>query len=305
LFIAIMKLGAILIPIGNISTQMTALANGWAIGRMLIDGLGGNFALYLALVAFAPFMTLYMFSFLNKRNASDFVHSLPHKRETLFVSYTAAVLTWVLGGLWLSVGITLVIYMIGSAYVLVNVSSMLLVALGLSAGCFLVIAATLMAMSVTGGVFSNITTALLILFLPRTISYVFSTFVIMGTGHLVPLANFGLFGDFSFHIPFSFLYSILESFRFRFELSLIHGALYTAVLGLVYLAVALVLFKRRRSETAGSPAQSGVLQAAIRIAVAFVVCLVPIALILGGGAWRDLIMVIAVLWCGAGCLLCV
>jgi len=291
LFLAIMKLGAILIPIAQISSQMNAVANGWSTGRVMIDGFGGNFTLFLAMIAFAPFMTLFLFSFLNKRNASDFFHSLPHRRETIFVSYTAAILTWVIGGLWLSTLISIVIYTIGSAYVLINVSSMLLVTLALSAGCLLVIAATLMAMSVTGGLFANITTALLILFLPRTIFTVFTMFVVNGA-RVVTMANFGLFGDVSYHIPFAFLYNMFGNW-FGTEASLIRGIPYTGILGLVYLAVALLLFKRRRSETAGNPAQSGVLQNIIRIAVAFVVCVPPMAVILAGGLHWDVLLLVA------------
>ena len=292
LFIAIMKLGAILIPIAQISSQMNMVANGWSTGRMVIDGLGGNFTLFLSMIAFAPFMTLFLFSFLNKRNASDFFHSLPHKRETIFISYTAAILTWVLGGLWLSTIISLAIYAIGSAYVLVNVSAMLLVTLALSAGCLLVIAATLMAMSVTGGLFANISTALLILFLPRTILWVFTFFVTMGT-RVVTAANFGLLGDPSYNIPFTFLTGLFDMHLFSLEAALLRGMLYTGVLGLIYLVVALFLFKRRRSETAGNPAQSGVLQNIIRIAVAFVVCIPPMAIILAGELSWNFIFVVA------------
>jgi len=291
LFIAIMKLGAILIPIANITSQIRAVQNGWSAGRIVMDGFGGNFTLFLAMIAFAPFITLFLFSFLNKRNASDFFHSLPHKRETIFVSYTAAALTWVLGGLWLSTIISIVIYTIGSAYILINISTMLLVTLALSAGCLLVMAATLMAMSVTGGLFANITTALLILFLPRLISFVFTQLVIDGA-RVVTMANFGILGDVSYNIPFMFLFNLLDMHFLNVETALIRGIPYTGILGLIYLVVALVLFKRRRSETAGNPAQSGMLQNIIRIAVAFTVCIVPIALILVGlHSWEFLLIV--------------
>jgi len=278
LFIAIMKLGAVLIPIAQITSHISALNRGWSMGRTVVDGLGGgNFALILAMIAFAPFVTLYLFSFLNKRNSSDFYHSLPHKRETIFISYLAAILTWVIGAIWLSTFITLGIYAMFPQFVMVNLSNILLISLGLSAGCLLVIAAVLMAMSVTGGAFANIVTALLILFLPRTIMAAFTALVAAGA-RVLPTDSFGIFGDHTFNIPFSTPFYLFDSWGMRHMF--IRGALYTAVLGLIYMGIALLLFKRRKSETAGNPAQGGLLQNMIRIAVAFVVCLPAIVLIL-------------------------
>jgi len=280
LFIAIMKIGAVLLPIANIMSNIRAIEMGWGQGRLVIDGLGGNIALVLALCAFAPFITLYLFSFLNKRSSSDFYHSLPHKRETIFISYTAAILTWVIGGIWLSTGISLAIYAFAAEHILLNLSSVLFTALGLSAGCLLVVGATLMAMSVTGGAFANIVTALLIIFLPRTIMMSFTEMLVAATGIITPEA-FGIFGDASYHIPFNFLlyfFNISTIFG-GLAVVFVRGALYTALIGLAYLVIALFLFKRRKSETAGHPAQSGVLQTMIRIAVAFVVCVLPISMI--------------------------
>lgn len=296
LFIAIMKLGAVLIPISNITANVRAIEYGWGHGRLVIEGLGGNIALVLAMAAFAPFITLYLFSFLNKRSSSDFYHSLPHKRETIFVSYTAAILTWVIGGIWLSTGISLAIYAVGAEHVLLNLSSVIFTTLGLTAGCLLVIGAVLMAMGVTGTAFSNIVTALLIVFLPRMIMTAF-TDMIVSTTQIVNSASFGIFGNSAYHIPFHFLVNnMLGMHAGRIEQTFIHGALYTAVLGLIYLVIALFLFKRRRSETAGNPAQSGVLHAMIRIAVAFTVCLMPLSMLFmssRGFGWADALGILA------------
>ena len=43
-----------------------------------------------------PCLTLYMFSFLLKRNASDFYHSIPHKRTCLFLSFFVSVVAWII-----------------------------------------------------------------------------------------------------------------------------------------------------------------------------------------------------------------
>jgi len=298
LFFAILLLGATLIPISTIQGQIRAVANGWSTGRAIVDGFGGNITLVIAMVAMAPIMTLFQFSFLNKRASSDYYHSLPHKRETIFISFLAAALTWVLGGIWLSTGVTIAIYAVGAQYVVMNVSTMLLVSLGLSMGALLVVATTLVAMSVTGTIFSNIVTTGLILFLPRTILLAFTEVVTVMTRVVVP-ESFGIFGGSVSNIPFGTTFGfILDAWSgmLRFESVFIQGWLYTGILALLYLVAAAILFKRRKSETAGNSAQSGLVQSAIRIAVAVTICVPAIAAVIfsiqhGGG---DLIMIIAI-----------
>ncbi|MCL2368381.1 MAG: ABC transporter permease, partial [Oscillospiraceae bacterium] len=242
----------------------------------------------------APFLTLFLFSFLNKRNSSDFYHAIPHKRETLFLSFLAVILTWVLGGMALSTGVALTIFALAPAgVVLINMSSVLLTLLGFAVGSLLVIAATLMAMSITGTTFSNIVTALLILFLPRALITSFIGMVVNMT-QVVSMENFGILGDYAYNIVFSFLNSLFAG-------GLVQGTpfighiLYTAVLALLYFGATLVLFKRRKSETAQSPALNRVVQAVVRISLAFLITLIAIFIILNGGGIRyNLIFVVAI-----------
>lgn len=282
LFLAIMLLGATLIPMGTLQSQIRAVENGWSTGRTMVDGFGNNVTLVIAMIGMAPIMTLFQFAFLNKRAASDFYHSLPHRRETVFVSFLASTLTWVLGGIWLSTGVTIGIYAFGAQYVAMNVPTMLLVSFGVSMGALLVVAATLIAMSVTGTIFSNIVTTGLILFLPRTILFAFTQTVSDLTRVVLP-ESFGIFGGSVSNIPFGatfgFLIGTVQGVL-RFESVFIQGALYTGVLALLYLVAAAILLKRRKSETAGNSAQSGLVQSAIRIAVAFTVCIPAIAAII-------------------------
>ena len=48
-------------------------------------------------ILLAPLMIFSMFSFLNDRCKSDFYHSLPQRRECVFISFLSATLTWLLG----------------------------------------------------------------------------------------------------------------------------------------------------------------------------------------------------------------
>ncbi|MCL2408091.1 MAG: hypothetical protein FWC96_00540 [Oscillospiraceae bacterium] len=274
LFIAIMMLGAVLIPVSNISRHAESIRRGFSPGITVINGFDANPVLIISMIAFAPILTLFLFSFLNKRNRSDFYHSIPHKRESLFASFTAAILTWVIGGIWLCTAVTLIIYAF-VPYVIVNITSVLLVMLGLSVGCLLVVAATLIAMSITGGMFSNIITALLILFLPRTIMMTFTSAVIDSVRVIAP-ESLGILGF--INIPFNFMFSAFDGGNI--DQLFIRGTLYTVVLAVIYLAIAVILFKRRKSETAGSPAPNKIVQTIIRVLIAFVVCIPATMMIL-------------------------
>jgi len=271
LFIITMMLGAVLIPIANIMSQMRSIENGWFHGPIIVSGFGDNIALFIALIAFAPILTLYLFSFLNNRNSSDFYHSIPHKRETLFISFTASILTWVLGGIWLCTAVTMAIYSFSSAYVIIDMPTVLFTTIGLSIACILVIGATLIAMSVTSSAFSNIIATLLILFLPRIIITSFIAIVIDLT-RVVSIENFGFIGNNSYNIVFGFVTLIFNPSIHLYQL-FTQGIFYTAILGLIYLGIGLILFKRRKSEASQTPALNNYIQATVRIALAFLVCI--------------------------------
>lgn len=49
----------------------------------------------LSYVLIAPLMTIQLFGFMNKRNASDFYHAIPISRTCLFLTYISAIMTWI------------------------------------------------------------------------------------------------------------------------------------------------------------------------------------------------------------------
>ena len=276
LFLGIMLLGAVFTPISAIHISNVRIEQGWFFEPLVVTGFGDNITLFIAMFAFAPILTLYLFSFLNKRNSCDFYHSIPEKRETIFVSFTASILTWVLGSIWLCTAVTLAVYFFSTAYVIIHMLPILLTALGLSIGCVLVIGATLIAMSVTGSTFSNIIVTLLILFLPRIILTAFIS-VIVFTTRVVSHESFGIIGNYSYNIPFGFVMSVFNNIINNQTVHIYQvftpGIFYTTLLGFIYLCIGLILFKKRKSETAQSPALNPFIQATVRITLAFVVCI--------------------------------
>lgn len=266
LFLIGMILGGIVQPLAELSYY-----RGWEEGHInQVYGLQASYMMVFALFAGAPVLTLSIFSFLNKRSSSDFYHSIPHKRETLFGSFIAAVLTWVLGGMWVSTAIAVTIYTL-SPDTVVHLGSIILVLIGMSAAGLLVISATTLAMAVTGSQLSNITTAGLIIFLPRLLTTIFIGIIVEATG-VIGFGDFGLLEN--YNIVFG-----LVSDRSNINQMITSGTVYTFVLAIIYLVVACYLFKKRHSELAGNPG-SKVTQPIIRIAVTFMLTIPAMMLML-------------------------
>ncbi len=60
----------------------------------------------LCLSLLAPLLSYSMFSYLHGRSSSDFYHALPHKRSTVYISHTLALLTWIYGILLVNLGVS-------------------------------------------------------------------------------------------------------------------------------------------------------------------------------------------------------
>lgn len=274
IFAGILLLGAVAFPISNISE---ARRNGRI---MIIEYPQFNLLLVLAFCFFAPLCVLSLYSFLNKRSRSDFYHSLPYKRETIFFSYLTSILTWVIGTVIACSFITFVIYFFGADAVSLNYAQILAYLFNIISACILVTGAVLLSMSITGTLFSNIVTSLLIIFLPRAIlSLFFET--LSGLTLLTPTASYGLLGQVHYNIPFGFVLGLFDG-SLDIALSNFQSGVYTLVLGLVYTAVAAFAFKHRKSETAETSAPNRRAQTIIRTALAFLFCAIGCALLLGG-----------------------
>lgn len=221
--------------------------------------------LVLCFCAFAPLMVLYLFHFLNKRNASDFYHAIPATRLCLFFSFFAAVMTWILAILVLTSLLSVAVFLCFPAYFSVNMLSVLVVCLNVLAGSFLVAASVAVAMCVTGTVFTNIVVSLMIIFIPRLliqllITSVTSTLPLVSSDNFIPLL------DSSYNVPVGMILSMGDS------LTNWKSGVYTLVLGLIYAVCAALLFRARKSEAAGQSAPNRVLQAVYRLVLSMVVC---------------------------------
>ncbi len=302
LSLVLLTLAAVLAPVGravNISSvEAACLATGETFRPETLTFLSSHPLLVLCFPVLAPVMSLYLFHILDRREACDFYHSIPQTRGCLFVSLTAALFTWLLAILLVSSLVNLAVCQLLGRYLTLTFRSIPPLLLNLTAATLLVSAAVLLAMSLTGTLFTNMVVALLILFLPRAILLAVticlsSAMPYVSSSHLFP------FLDYSWNVVAGVIIGCFDGTAgdviYRWQ-----SGVYTLVLALLYLVLAGVCFVRRKSEAAGQAAPSRRLQLAFRLAVSLTVCLIPMGMIFDflaggseiGGSWLFTLLVL-------------
>ena len=245
-----------------------------------------HWILFTAFPVLIPVMTLILFNFLNQRNASDFYHAIPDTRGTLYVSYCAAIMTWLLAIIGVSTLLGIMAISLVPTYFVIWSTLPKSLFIIISA-CVLVMGGILIAKSLTGTFMSNLTVTAMILFLPR----IFTTAITVIASEMLGFVVWD-FSNSLMNSRYNVLMGIVMMiFGEANPLTSWSSGLYTLVLGLIYLAVAYVLFVRRKSESAGHAAISSRLQMVFRLAISLAVCLFPIYFIAANSVsnykWSD------------------
>lgn len=218
-----------------------------------------------------PVLTWTAFSFLNKRSSSDFYHSLPHTRLSLYVSTLSALITWVLALILIPSGISRLFVSFFPNVFSVVPGSYWAVMLGCIAASAFVMGVIVCAMCITGTVFTNIIVAGLLMFFPRYVA-IFMTTGVANAFPLIPVAYVSKILSSDINIITGivmdglFLYGEFEC------LTSLLSQIYTLSVGILYLAVGAVLFYRRKSESADRSAPSPFMQGVYRIAITMCIC---------------------------------
>lgn len=199
------------------------------------------------------------FSFLNRRADSDFYHSLPVSRRDLYLSVTAAALTWIVGTVLLCVlSVTVVHLVMGASFVplypLMNF-------LYYTAGAALVFAAAAIAMSLTGTWFSATVVTGLVLFLPRYVLFLIARSVAVVCSGLINWVDFSVLLNPIYNAATSPIVLLYRP-SLLYNLMSVPSDLYSLGLAAVELVVAGWLFARRKSELAERGANSRGMQTA-------------------------------------------
>lgn len=236
---------------------------------------GSVYYFYTAMLAPVLFAFMYIggfffpyhaFSFVNKRNSSDFYDSLPNSRLCTFTSVGLAALTWIVGIICVNVfaGYALWVWVYGGSLsgaggVFGTLGFFLL-------GTVFVAACTMIAMGVTGTAFTNFITTGIILFLPRVLIIFFQQ-IVMDTARVITVASFGGLVNPANNFSSACLMMPVFGYGFDYVLARPQSYVYTGLLSLIYLCVAAYLFYRRNSENAEKSAPNRFLQHIYRCAL--------------------------------------
>ena len=233
---------------------------------------------FIALVA-APVFTFMLFSPFNKRNASDFYHSLPYTRGCMFTSFSAAVLSWL--GILTVVYCTLTIltYAIMPKVFIVNLAGMGDSLLTVLAYSLMLVFGIIAAMSLTGTTLANITCAGLLLFLPRLLI----TLVTIAMGELAPIisGHFGIFGI-EYNVLVDLVYKLFWDGGIDTLTGNIASDIYSILVAILYIILAAYLFCHRKSETSGHSAPGKTMHHIIRICVGLVISSIVTCAVISG-----------------------
>lgn len=282
----ILSIIAILPPVGIGIITLKNLPQDEILIPTPINGAQMNPAILIVFLLVAPIMALSLFGFLNKRKASDFYHAIPHTRLSVFLSFYAAIMTWVIITILSSSLCAAVSYAVFPSVYTPQYLGLLLYMLTCFIISILTVGGTLIAISVSGTISINVILAVLILYLPRiavsVLNYsLLSSVPILSAGHNFPLLE----SDYNLLISF-FIQIYKNNFTVE-DLSNVHGLIYTAVLGLIYTILAAILFIRRKSESSEQSAPSKRLQATYRIIITMFICLFACAFLFSAICLKD------------------
>ncbi len=287
LTLVILVLGAILDPLSILiyTSNSYETTEGVAIGQATIPSYNAwEINPFLILVAIlVPVLALVLFRFLNNRSASDFYHALPHKRVSLYLSFAGAILFWLVLLVVVSTGVsTLTSLLLKNTFHLVY-STIIPFSLAILAMGILLLGGVLLAMSLTGTLFSNVLFSGILLFLPRTLYTVVRAVAIDNLPMLISSGSSNGFFRNSNNLvfeTFASLFDIEDGASIYSVFSPAKSALlYTILLGLVYLALGCLAFRKRRSEAAGQAAPTRFFQHFYRILVTMSYCSIITALL--------------------------
>lgn len=218
-----------------------------------------------------PVMSLMIFNFLNSRSACDFYHSMPKTRIQLALSFGLSVAFWLFVPI-LAVTATETLFALifwdivdfaSIGMFLLNTFSMFLHIYGI----------LLLSVSLATGILNQIAAAGIIAFLPRVMMLIMGQISENAAPVLIGMTdNLGEFGEIYFNLLFE--NGVLTG-NIVFENTVIAKNLYSIALGLIYGTLGVVCFCRRKSEAATVSGANKYVQCAIRVLVAFVICLIP------------------------------
>ncbi|MBQ4065128.1 MAG: hypothetical protein IJD10_03410 [Clostridia bacterium] len=217
----------------------------------------------------APFLVFWLFRFLTSRKNSDFYHALPVSSSCLTVSFFASVLAWTAAILIISASVGTAIYGANPWRFTVDYGSVLRAIPGKIALSVMTGGYALLGVALTGTAMSGLVATVLLPYLPMLAHAAIMDRLYDAYTSTLSKAEAGVKGNTS-------LLAFINNYEDFLQLNLmnwfdepLHEAgqiIYTLVCGIAVFLIALLLLRRRKSETAGRPAMNVAVHHGIRIA---------------------------------------
>lgn len=245
-------------------------------GRILFNPDSIMMPLISLIYIVTPIMFLILFSFLTKRSGSDFYHSLPVKRSCMFVTFVAAIISW-LFILTTAYGLFSVISAnICYEHFIIDYSTVISYSTNIFVGCILIIGVFTIGTALTGSMTSNMFFSFGILLLPRIIIAVLSSLFISYSPSFTNNAGYSIFKPL-INIPFSMIASIFTVEESSFPLiQLGEHTIYTIIIAIIYVFIGMKLFASRPSEVATKSFRSKKVFSVFKITTGFCISLLMV-----------------------------
>ena len=230
-----------------------------------------DFSIFLIIifVIAAPMLTLSAFSFLSKRNTCDFYHSIPHKRTAIYFSILASVISWLAIILFSNVLVTVIFFKIFSKHIVFNAMPLIITAINHFVSALLVTASVSFACSITGTLLNNVLVSGLIIFLPRILIFCFTTLIVSTLPFVYSFDTFFLLKN-DINLIIGTLYNLLSGYDYMNLASFGGYTVYTLILAILYILLAAWMFKKRKSEAAGSSSVNNKVQLICRLCIGII-----------------------------------
>lgn len=249
-------------------------------GRILFNPDSIMMPLISLIYIVTPIMFLILFSFLTKRSGSDFYHSLPVKRSCMFVTFVAAIVSWLFILTSTYTLFSVISANISYEYFVIDYSTVINYSINIFVSCMLILGVFALGTAVTGSLTSNIFFSFGILLLPRIIIATLSNLFIGNNMVATADSGFAIFNSF-INLPFALIASMFtynpSPVNPLFQLGA--PSLYTIILAIIYVFIGMKLFDSRPSEIATKSFRSNKIFAIFRIATGFSLSLIMVATI--------------------------
>lgn len=257
--------------------------------------------LFLTFLIFTPIIAISTWNFQNKRNSSDFYHSLSYTRGCLYLSRFAAAFTWVFIMLAASCVVRLIAYGIFNNYLIIDYAMLFKIYGSMFVCNVFILAAVTLACSVTGNIFANICVTGLITFLPGFLINLCAG-AVSTVCSLVPADYVIPFISRKSNLVMALFMCLFDNSDINNILTSVFSNIYTLVIAIIYLIAGYLIFARRKSECAGKAANGVKTRFAIKTMLCFAVlsaAVVTVVLALNGEAqisWSIFAYIAAVLF---------